>query len=1046
MGNRRRVKSYYHDGNHSGTATQDYWYRYDKLNRFVVTKGTFSNYSGSEPVRGGGSISHGTKGYTIGYNAIGQRITQTNSTHTERYEYDATDHITHVYINEGAGEKLRAEKIYDAVGNVVDYMEYRAATGSSPYSWHTYGYDKDSKLETDNAHEGLPSGDEDIIYTLDVAGNVLKSVMTAHPDAITGNDHTTITTNYAYEYWDTAKQKSVSVQASNNGIYWGNWKPGSSVFTYDSNGHEQSVVDDFSTSGENDKRVLNYVTNHYGQILQRKEQFNLQPERTHYYYFMTGRPVGDVGYESVGPTSNGLDYAQILAIKQTPDYTDPGPVTSADFDQNFQPVTPDYPGNTPGYYTVRDGDKLETIALSLWGDSSLWHVLADANGVKGDAELVVGMNLIIPNVVTNFHNNSTTFRPYNPGAAIGDTNPTLPSIPEPPFVKNVTRSHQMMHNIRIMKHMDKFGLLGQEGRDQIPDMERQYHEMRRAEKKGKCGGFGQFLIMVAAIVVTAVVFPQAVGHVGQALLSAGLPMGVAQAGALVIGGAIAGAAGSIAGQGLGVATGAQSSFSWKAVGQAAIGNAITAGVGYGVGGTGLSGSGFGLGLGKTVANGLGFTSRFATGFTNGVLNSALSQGVNVVLGLQRKFDWRGVAATGFAGGVNSTLTNTSQVDPRTGEFVPRFNTRNPGTHLAQGLATGAIRDGSQVLFKAQDRIQWGSIAGNAVGNTVVQGLAGGFPSGPGQTDEQSGRVLTLDPTTGQFLDQFGNVVDTGNLVTAIGPLPAGQLADQDSKSDVVEIRMGEHPEEINVDMDLSDAQPGQERFGQEVRIVSIFEEDGVVTGGILDLAPVRENELAPIKAKLTGLEAELDSLMVARRNIKVDPREEQPLLIAAGEFGLQIEGTNFKFRLKGSNASGLTATMGNNAIGLDSQGRVELRADDVVKAKVPTVSENAELRVDLGPVAMEGGALLAGFGKKGIDTPIGDASARVEVGVNVMEFAHRVAEPARVPLVKISVLFAIQAEIKDVQLRIHAVENEIQSFGPLPPPMRVNFTMPGARN
>ncbi|MGI0118126.1 hypothetical protein, partial [Zooshikella sp. RANM57] len=44
-----------------------------------------------------------------------------------------------------------------------------------------------------------------------------------------------------------------------------------------------------------------------------------------------------------------------------------------------------------------------------------------------------GTFLTVPNKVTNIHNNSSTFRPYNAGVAIGDVSPTLPDMPPPPI-------------------------------------------------------------------------------------------------------------------------------------------------------------------------------------------------------------------------------------------------------------------------------------------------------------------------------------------------------------------------------------------------------------------------------------------------------------------------------------------------------------------------------------------------------------------------------------------------------------------------------------
>ena len=94
---------------------------------------------------------------------------------------------------------------------------------------------------------------------------------------------------------------------------------------------------------------------------------------------------------------------------------------SADFDQNLKNITPDYPGKAPGSYTVKAGDTLTGIALQLWGDSSFWFLLAEANGLQSDNDLFAGQNLSIPNVVANSSNNAGTIQPYDPGAVIGDT-------------------------------------------------------------------------------------------------------------------------------------------------------------------------------------------------------------------------------------------------------------------------------------------------------------------------------------------------------------------------------------------------------------------------------------------------------------------------------------------------------------------------------------------------------------------------------------------------------------------------------------------------
>src|SRR5262249_60626070 len=112
------------------------------------------------------------------------------------------------------------------------------------------------------------------------------------------------------------------------------------------------------------------------------------------------------------------------------------PVSSADFDYNFQAINDQYPGMTPGTFKVRAGDTLQSVALAVWGDSSLWYIIADANGLAAGATLIAGQELVIPNVVSNIHDNASTFRVYDPGQLIGDTTPKLPDPPPPPPQKH----------------------------------------------------------------------------------------------------------------------------------------------------------------------------------------------------------------------------------------------------------------------------------------------------------------------------------------------------------------------------------------------------------------------------------------------------------------------------------------------------------------------------------------------------------------------------------------------------------------------------------
>jgi hypothetical protein len=88
----------------------------------------------------------------------------------------------------------------------------------------------------------------------------------------------------------------------------------------------------------------------------------------------------------------------------------------------------------------------------------MWYLIADANGLASSSLLSAGQRLIIPNKVTNVHNNTGTFRVYDPGEAIGDTLPTLPNEPAPPagydrqyHRKSSSRRHHRLTQDRLQE-------------------------------------------------------------------------------------------------------------------------------------------------------------------------------------------------------------------------------------------------------------------------------------------------------------------------------------------------------------------------------------------------------------------------------------------------------------------------------------------------------------------------------------------------------------------------------------------------------------------
>jgi hypothetical protein len=170
---------------------------------------------------------------------------------------------------------------------------------------------------------------------------------------------------------------------------------------------------------------------------------------------------------------------------------------------------------------------LQSIAQTLWGDGSLWYVLADANGLTAADPLVAGMQLTVPNKVINVHNNAGTFRPYSPGEAMGDISPSIPAMPKPP------------------------------------------------KNKGGCGGIGTIIAAIVTVVVTiytaGAMFATSLQGFATTM-SLGVQALSGLGGAMIM--SVAAAAGSIAGQLTGMALGSQDKFSWGAVASSALGAAV----------------------------------------------------------------------------------------------------------------------------------------------------------------------------------------------------------------------------------------------------------------------------------------------------------------------------------------------------------------------------------------------------------------------------------------------------------------------------------------
>jgi LysM repeat protein len=188
-----------------------------------------------------------------------------------------------------------------------------------------------------------------------------------------------------------------------------------------------------------------------------------------------------------------------------------------------------------------------------------------------------------------------------------------------------------------------------------------------AGRDADCGGMGKLVMVAVAVAVTVMTgLPNGAVNTFWALTLESACTAAAATGHTLAASAIATAAtsaaiGSITSQLLGMAVGSVEKFDWRSVAMSAIGNSVSQGMG---------------GLKPMVADQL---SRAA------VVN-AVTQGMGVVTGLQRRFDWRGVAAS-YVGVAAAQATESAM------NIAEAFSTSSTLKGVTAGLAASIVRGG-----------------------------------------------------------------------------------------------------------------------------------------------------------------------------------------------------------------------------------------------------------------------------------------------------------------------------------------------------------------
>jgi YD repeat-containing protein len=383
--------------NSGGTSKYlDHVYYYDRNNR--VTKisnngADYKRYKYNEAGNREWALETTTKddvGYSQGDKDSGQTI-------AHEYTYYQNGWV-HTATWTSGGDEYEATWDYDNVGNVKTYtiLNLDSTESDKTVQKNTTEYDdnyrvtktinksrdEDNKLSTQTTENKV----------VDNSGRILESTLTSQ---VAGEDANTYT--YKYEFTTDGREARVTALGKASG---------GSTTTYDSNDNKIKV-DKGQADGDKRNEILTFGLNNDNQIIHRDHQDGDNKDYKADYYYANGNPVGEIGDDEDGQFA----------------YFDTGKYSLV------QKLDSGFPTPTVSSYSVRRGDTLQSIAGTLYGNSSLWFVIADANGLNSSEELKEGARLSVPSTVQSGRLTADAHVNYSEGSIVGSTLPNLKSPP-----------------------------------------------------------------------------------------------------------------------------------------------------------------------------------------------------------------------------------------------------------------------------------------------------------------------------------------------------------------------------------------------------------------------------------------------------------------------------------------------------------------------------------------------------------------------------------------------------------------------------------------
>jgi LysM repeat protein len=718
---------------------KDEWFVYDAENRLKLVGGQLVGTAGAQGTYIGLGAS-GVESYELMYDAVGQVVGRSvksgdnqivyRTTYdlrgrkqyefhgeylnpvnfefggiSKQYTYDAADRMieTRSYYQNGtrvqapldgegfpqgpdmhvSGWISSAETLtYDADGRLTLQINLERNNGINGIQWFE-PWDYDDTLQRTSLTVLIE--DSRVMYTdqfgnsgYDSVGRVSTYRYTAK--AISWATHTYTS---SYEGWEGYVEKFLSGVSTNN-----NYRATTNTLTYDAFGKLIKQIENTplpSNLGTLEDRARAYTYNGDGRVLTRRE----------------GKIVSNVFTQTADASGANPNYLFVHAAgQQQAELREGGQIRTWNGGTYDTPQiqTLNGSGNYAaggGTVTAQQGETLQSLAQRVYGNSSLWYVLADANGLSDpDAGLIAGTQLNTPKVTVS-NNDANTFRPYDPSEAIGPTSPGLPYITPPPKKSCNVIAMVLMVVVAVVVTVFTAGAAA----------------MAMGVVSTASGATGIMAIGGAALT----------GGLAGAGVAAGSMLAVAGAttiaagSAAAIGGAVAagfvgGFMGSVASQVVGKALGVVDHFSLRS----AFSSGLTAGFSAGIGSAGIVGQ----------LAGKGEYAHIARGAISGAVGGVTSYAANRIAGIDVSFSWKSIAAGAVSGAISAGIGKSLGLMPDADQKIS--NLRSFGNDFATGLIGGVTRVHVRRTFGFDDKIDYAAITadafGNALGNATVKAM------------------------------------------------------------------------------------------------------------------------------------------------------------------------------------------------------------------------------------------------------------------------------------------------------------------------------------